>query len=256
MKQQPDKLFRDKLAGYQKAAPADAWDRIDAGLSKKTNASGLWLKIAASLLLLAIAAFMLWPEDGTTPSQKKLAQKKQALPDSTHQLPANTPADEGSAGKPMEVPVLPNNENQIAATEMKPAATRKVKQKSIQPEPAVEQNNPARQQPVATDDLISHDAQAIASTHEETETPVPVTASPTEENIKLVFSADESDEYLNKKSLAEATSHDKKPSTLKKLLKKAEGLATNQDPFGELRQKKNEILALNFKNDKQRGQNK
>jgi hypothetical protein len=41
-----------------------------------------------------------------------------------------------------------------------------------------------------------------------------------------------------------------------KLLKKANNLTSNQDPLGELRQKKSEILALNFKNDKQRGQNK
>jgi hypothetical protein len=40
---------------------------------------------------------------------------------------------------------------------------------------------------------------------------------------------------------------------LKKLLDKAEDM----DPFGDLRQKKNEILALNFRSEKnQRGQNK
>ena len=41
-----------------------------------------------------------------------------------------------------------------------------------------------------------------------------------------------------------------------KLLKKANDLKNNHDPMGELRQKKNEILALNFKGEKQRGQNK
>jgi hypothetical protein len=38
-------------------------------------------------------------------------------------------------------------------------------------------------------------------------------------------------------------------------LQKASDLKSNQDPFGDLREKKNEILALNFKNEK-RGQNK
>jgi hypothetical protein len=57
--------------------------------------------------------------------------------------------------------------------------------------------------------------------------------------------------------LAEATPELKKPSTLKKLLDKAYDLKHNQDAFGELRQKKNEILALNFKNEKQqRNQNR
>jgi hypothetical protein len=258
MKQQPDKIFRDKLAGYQKAAPADAWSRIDAGLSKKNNATGLWLKIAASLLILAIATFMLWPEHDTAPGRGELAQEKQVQPDATLPPRADSPANENPADKREEKPVLKGKENPAEETERKPPIVRKEKKKSIQPKPAAEQNNVAQQQPpVTAEDLITDNPQAIAATQEE---PVAaeneIAVSPEEDNIKLVFSAGESDDYLNKKSLAEATSHDKKPSTLKKLLKKAEGLATNQDPFGELRQKKNEILALNFKNDKQRGQNK
>jgi hypothetical protein len=42
---------------------------------------------------------------------------------------------------------------------------------------------------------------------------------------------------------------------LRKLLDKAYDLKHNQDPLGDLRQKKNEIFALNFKNDKQRSEN-
>jgi hypothetical protein len=71
----------------------------------------------------------------------------------------------------------------------------------------------------------------------------------------LTISSEETDQYLNKNTLAEATAHDKKPSTFKKFLKKANDLKSNQDPFGDLRERKNEILALNFKNDK-REQNK
>jgi len=56
MNQQPDKLFKQKLENYQRPAPARAWSRIEAGLSKKNN-KGLWLKIAASLLLLATVMY-------------------------------------------------------------------------------------------------------------------------------------------------------------------------------------------------------
>jgi hypothetical protein len=55
---------------------------------------------------------------------------------------------------------------------------------------------------------------------------------------------------LNKNSLAEATPAEKKPSTFKRVLNKALELKHNQDPIGDLREKKNEILALNFKNEK------
>jgi hypothetical protein len=85
------------------------------------------------------------------------------------------------------------------------------------------------------------------------ETSVPSNAGP--KKIVITITAAESEKYLDKVALAEATSDEKKPSTFQKLLKKADDLKNNQDPFGELRQRKNEILALNFKNEK-RGQNK
>ena len=83
-----------------------------------------------------------------------------------------------------------------------------------------------------------------------------VAAKPEPQKITLVYTAKDVEEYLDKKYLAEATSESKKSSTLTKLLKKANDLTNNQDPFGELRQKKNEILALNFRSEKQRGQKK
>ena len=76
-----------------------------------------------------------------------------------------------------------------------------------------------------------------------------------ERSMTLVFNTRETEAYLDKNSLGEATEDGKDASTFKKLLQKARDLKTNQDPIGDLRLKKNEILALNFKNDK-RGQNK
>ncbi|HYC84360.1 MAG TPA: hypothetical protein VEB86_04025, partial [Chryseosolibacter sp.] len=60
MNQQPDKLFREKLEGFSRPVSASAWSRVEAGLNKK-NSKGLWLKIAAAVTLLAVAAFILWP---------------------------------------------------------------------------------------------------------------------------------------------------------------------------------------------------
>ena len=80
MNQQPDKLFRERLEGFQKPAPASAWDKIETNLDKKSPA-GLWWKIAASLLLFAVASYMLWPKTQTT--EKSLAKK----PEETKPLP-------------------------------------------------------------------------------------------------------------------------------------------------------------------------
>src|SRR5688572_20894515 len=59
MNQQPDKFFREKLDGFPKAAPAAAWDRIEAGLAKKDN-SIIWTRVAAAVVLLAVASFVIW----------------------------------------------------------------------------------------------------------------------------------------------------------------------------------------------------
>ncbi|NJM25281.1 MAG: hypothetical protein HC859_07115 [Bacteroidia bacterium] len=76
-----------------------------------------------------------------------------------------------------------------------------------------------------------------------------------EDNMTITLTVEEVNEkYLTKKTIADATTPEKKSSTLRKLLDKAYDLKHNQDPVGELRQKKNEILALNFKNDKRRQQ--
>jgi hypothetical protein len=74
---------------------------------------------------------------------------------------------------------------------------------------------------------------------------------------KLIIEADEvNQKYLTKGSLVHATSREENPSGIKKLLDKAQDLKNNQDPIGDLRQLKNEILALNFQENKKLEQNK
>ena len=57
----PDKTFRDKLLDYQKPAPPEAWDRIEKGL-EGSGSKGIWLKVAAAVMVLAIPLFILWPK--------------------------------------------------------------------------------------------------------------------------------------------------------------------------------------------------
>ena len=106
---------------------------------------------------------------------------------------------------------------------------------------------PRVQLPEKTDDLGSMGADQSVAPNERSE----------QKNITLVFTAQEVDEkYLKKKNaVAEATSEEKETSTWRKVLDKAHDLKHNQDPLGDLRQKKNEILALNFKTNEQSHEN-
>lgn len=257
MKQQPDKLFRDKLERYQKAAPASAWDRIAAAQAKKKGGK-LWLKVAAALLLLtcATAIFLTTHKDGR-PEHELAANDGQspvAGPATDGQRDADTPT-QGSSPASGEAGPLPRSEAPVTAapsrtTPEKKQASRTHKVAEAAKEAAADNAVAMRRTEAAA---ISTDAPALGVVEstpaaKATNVPASVPAS-----VTLVYSAAEVSAYLNKNNDDEATADDKKQSTLKKLLQKANDLKTNQDPFGELRQRKNEILALNFKNDK-RGQ--
>jgi hypothetical protein len=250
MNQQPDKLFREKLEGYQKPAPASAWEKIAAAQSKK-NDKWLWLKIAASIAFVAVIGYMSWPEPKTENISQELSTKPEVK--TSEQVP---PISEKIADVKPET-------TQPSATSDKgsvPISKRKNIVKKMSPrKDDVQNQNIAEATKEETLPLQSEVEIDIASVETITQPQIETTSVPAEtehEKITLVYTAKDVEEYLDKKSLAEATSDSKKSSTLKKLLKKANDLTNNQDPFGELRQKKNEILALNFKNEKQRGQNK
>ena len=255
MNQQPDKLFRDKLQSFQTPAPSGAWNRIEANLDKK-NDKVLWFRIAASLLLVAIAAYLLWPTNATnnvTPKSEiaeKTDKQKIATPDKKEeQVAAPSPVEKNAIAKKESSP------QRHLATKRNRSVNKDVTESEIAEVEPFNHNHTSLAQAentsVENNETVSTPTISIAA-----ETQTAVATSTEKQKVKIIFSAQDIDnKYLDKKALAEATSDEKKSSTLKKLLDKAYDLKYNQDPFGDLRQKKNEILALNFRTDKQRKEN-
>jgi hypothetical protein len=259
MKQQPDNFFSEKLKGLQKTAPPAAWSKIENNLSKKNNRA-LWLKIAAALLVLATAfTFILVSRNnvGSDQTARLEQQKEQSLPgDSTN-----------SKSSPVKQPVAPKETSSPKKKNVEQAKEKKSekeqKKKSMERSLERPPSFTSREQSIA-ETSVNTTLPSIADTA--SATTIPLNASltavddqreeKTNTSVKIVYNAADVQKYLNKKSLAEATTDEKKTSTLKKVLDKAYDLKHNQDPLGELRQKKNEILALNFRNDKQRNQNR
>ena len=257
MNQQPDKLFRDKLESFSRPAPASAWDKIEAGLDKKNNTGGIWWKVAASLLVLVVAGYILWSvlHNSTAPSQQLVNTDKQQPeqsipPKNTEQItaPDATPkTDTDIYIEPVTQPVKKTESKATNKYKEEPPqtiTTQPVDDAATQPQLVAETTAPPAEEVPAI--AIVETPDVAATQHER--------LVDTQQIISLVFSADETDNYLNKNLSPEATDEEQKPSTFKKLLKKAQDLKNNQDPVGELRQKKHESLALNFKNEK-RGQN-
>lgn len=238
--QQPDNFFREKLANHQRPAPVGAWDRIVSSLEKKTAYRFGWWKIAASFLLVAGAMYTLWFFASTSMKQP-LAEKGNKI----ETLPGKTNESAVEEGKESHDKVIsPESKPGIASTPKK--SVKKFKRINGAT-PAVAVESSPEQNEKSQPDVLPEAVMAPVFTQRE-----PAQKKAT---ITMTISADETNKYLDKKALAQATSEEKKSSTFKKLLKKANDLKSNQDPFGDLREKKNEILALNFKNEK-RGQNK
>jgi hypothetical protein len=255
MNQPLDNFFREKLGQAHKPAPLSAWDRIDAGLDGKQR-KGMWLKVAASVLIVAAGSFILWPAEKTSHMPVATAPSKENAPKHTPPQIAPTPVVTAPAPAPaVATTAVPSSQPSV----------RKTKRPAPQPT-AVPEPLPVQQEVAYQEQARQHNDDAPGYEQVPLLKPAPASANvvladaaaleETDGSITLVYSANEVDEkYLDKEALAKATSAQKKPSTFRKLLEKAYDLKNNQDPLGGLRQKKNEILALNFKNEK-RSQNK
>lgn len=249
MNQQPDKFFREKLQGYQKQAPADAWQRISGNVRKKNHA-GLWLRIAAAVALLVTGTLLIYPllqsneqqrvaENETSREREPLAsvsetEKKDSLSGSdTHAQ------DRGTAKDPI-----------LHSEKQTPISRKAPKKKAVVPSPEqsaelpVAVNEPVHDTIPSALEKSSHFAATEGSVVSEE-------ADAQSKNVTIIFSAEEVNrKYLVKNTNTEATHNEKESSGLRKLLDKAYDLKHNQDPLGDLRQKKDEILAMNFRNDK------
>jgi len=244
MNQQPDNFFREKLADYHKPAPMAAWERIEASLERPENKFAWW-KIAASLTLFAGLSLSVWVYTRTSEVQTVTANVKKAEPADSHNN--NAPIDNAK-------------KDQVAEPEVKreqpPVIAKGITAKNIKRSKSANAKEPST--PTVATALQEENLQPAETILSEAKTENAEGAVASEKKYSsktLIMSVEETDKYLDKSALAEATLKEERSSTFKKLLKKANDLTTNQDPFGDLREKKNEILALNFKNEK-RGQNK
>ena len=246
--QQPDNFFREKLADYHKPAPVGAWDKIALSL-KKSETKFAWWKVAASLLLLSAMSYVLWLQTSNSNTQP-ISETKTEI-----ELPsAKSIAPEiDSSVKSLN----PEGVQTEQASPAMPATDKKSLHKGASKPRRVHRKN-SSEVAVIVPSSSEENVQAIETPTPETvsdQVVSPVQAIKKSSSITITITAEESEKYLDKNAIAEATSKERKSSTFKKLLKKADELTSNQDPFGDLRGKKNEILALEFKNDR-RGQNK
>jgi hypothetical protein len=229
MTSQPDKLFREKLENFSTPVPTAAWGRIEAGLDQPGR-SFWWVKIAASITLVGVAAFLLWPS--ATTQQTEIALLTKPIESTTPIVKEPTT----TATKNISVAEKPEQKT----TQSKNVVINTIAVEEINSEILVAEVTAAQTEIIPTENSVT---ETIAQVDE------------TVESQTIIYSAEEVNaKFLKKEVVAEATTEEKKTSGIQKLIGVAYTLASADAGLGNIRQRKDEVLALNFR-DKKQGQN-
>ena len=254
MNQQPDKIFRDKLQGYQQPVPSGTWNRVSQNL-KNDNRRMVWWRVAATVLVVITSGVFLYPvlqESTDTSLSENTMKPRNPEPAVVKPVPQDTPRPKYDDLKSGDASAQRGRRAQGEKRNQHPV----INEQTVVTEETTTPYNDDQDQapPLATLENIEVIPEVMGDEMRSTESEVPASAlaDPNRKSVTIVFTTDEVNEkYLSKKENTEATQETKDASGLKRLLDKAYDLKNNQDLIGDLRQKKNEILAMNFKSDKQ-----
>lgn len=236
MKQYPDALFREKLEQHSLSAPQNAWSRIEKKMPASRDTFFIWKVAAAILLLLVSIALLLPTEKSNQPtllSNNTIVEKQNTA---KIEIPETTP----TVKKKEDIKSTPSSTKQIIQKESVPSQPILVEQQITSVESL--EIIPTE----VTEGLASLEVskQPTASLQEEIEIVNSQTIISSEEaNTTIVLTAAE----VNTKYLlpTQATSEAETTSSFRKLIDKAVTFKNKTSGLAELRQKKNEMLALN-----------
>ncbi|TXI68328.1 MAG: hypothetical protein E6Q41_04275 [Cyclobacteriaceae bacterium] len=220
-----DELFKNKLANHQVAPSADAWQKVEAGLTKK-NSAWVW-RLAAAFVLFGLLSGVWYWWNINTETQPELVQQP------------TVPQKENTE------PVQPEEQKQnlVAETETKPKSktqpNRKVNQIKTSESKKETQHlavNPVEEpQPE-----LSQTEVLIADAKTET--------APARKPMVIEFTLEPIPVTVTEPEVALASADDK--SGLQKILEKARDIKNGDSELGSLRDAKNELFALDFRKDK------
>ncbi|MBX2915592.1 MAG: hypothetical protein KF856_10025 [Cyclobacteriaceae bacterium] len=214
-----DELFKNKLANHPVAPSAEAWQKVEAGLTKKNNA-WVW-RLAAALVLFVLVSGAWYIRSKNTGLQPELVQQPLPLPQK-------------------EIPVVqPEKEKQNLVAETKTTAQPRQKKTStvIQSETKKEETEKVNPEPAV---VIQAEVLITENKTEPTAARKP---------IVIEFTLDAMPINMTEPAMAVARVADDK-SGLQKILEKARDIKNGESELGSLRDAKNELFAFDFRKDK------
>ncbi len=240
---QPDKLFRDKLEGFQIDTSSGVWSRVESGL-ESTPSRALWTKIGAAVLILTVSSVLIW---------------NYTNPDHQNKIVTQIPIKE-IENTIKESPVNSTKEiigNQVSPITVNKQVTKNIHTPKINPPSAdiaehtiageTDKNNFQESLPVS--EIISPSIDTKIA--EETSTLPPQKPVEKSTPVYIVYKAEDvNKKYLRKQPKADTISSEKKLSPFQTIVGIAYNVKTGESGIRNLREMKDEIFTLSFLDDK------
>lgn len=209
-----DKIFDERLSNHTTTPTAAAWDRIEAGLSKK-NSGIAWMRWAAVLVPATVAAALWLNKPVETPTMAQVPAKVEVQPSVTVPAPTVTPMAEVVA-KPIKsamtaTVVTPNHQHPT------PSVTTEPELAALQPEA------------MAIEDVTIEPVEMVIEAPEKT--------TEVQKPIVLVYTLE---------SVVTPVAEAEKPSTFERAVEFARTVK-HSDPIGDFRGMKDELFALDLR---------
>jgi len=231
-----DKLFKEKLGEHSLPPSAQAWEKVEAHLTKK-NKGIVWFRVAAILALLSLFTFVLL-KNGREEGIKQMATQHPVKAEK-EKTPASITKEEPAKEEPVLAQQAIKKEDHTVADQKKQPIT--------QHEPLIAKTN--AEQPAALPEEKQMEVPVIA-------TEATVAQAAPQKSIKLTFSLPALKETESPQAMVAATTAapEEKKTTLQKAVEKANEIRTG-DVLRSLRDAKNDLFAWEFKKDKPRNNN-
>lgn len=243
---QLDEFFKEKLKDHSVRPGADAWSRVEAGLSKKNDTWKTWLRAASVLLLLGLSA-VIWKMNTHEPvSTSQPVLTKATTPDEV-KADVKTTQPEAQVQQEKETPKPPEKakRERLTSPKVKQQLAHHEEPLPAEPEEQQTEESSVNQTPVSETTLIAQSPAADANNLAQPSEAPQVAA---ETSITLVYT-------LELPSANASAEKKEKKTGLRKVLELAAEARTADNPLGGLRQAKDELLAFDFGKEKERRNN-
>jgi len=231
-----DKLFKNKLEDHSEEPSAHTWDRIRSSVKEERGYP--WMKIAAAVIVICLAGFLVWFAIPDQPAAN-LSDNKKTLPDTIVDAPeSNITSSESEAQGTIQedAPPVVQKDNALAETTENEQPKKAEKN---QPKEVIE--TPMPDKPVSVEKAEVKDLIA----QNEVKEPVFEKSTPQKTQVSgqtLAFSSDDFDQA--ERVAAQVSNKEEEEEGLKKVWSLLKQVKEPEAGFGELRELKNNILAF------------